>query len=355
MKKSFLFLILLSISTLVYSQITFQKTYGGSGHDVGISLIEIPDGGYIIGGYTTSFGAGGTDNYIIKTDEYGDTIWTKTFGSPWNDFGSSTILNQNNEYIICGTICVDSSDNSDFLLMSLNENGDTLWTRLYGGPYNELEPSIIETSDGGYLISGHDHSWDMLLIRTTISGDTLWTCHKENFSVLEPKQSILTYDNSYLTLAHTYNNAAYGIKTDDFGNTIWEDWILINSIPFMGNSITRAFGNGYIIGGKYTDMGPDPIYFPVLVKINEEGSINWYKIYDDFQSYNIHPSSVQMTSDSGFIFASNSENLLLIKTNIDGVKQWSQYFPAYIGCQVLQTNDLGYAIVGYTPTVMMYV
>jgi hypothetical protein len=72
----------------------WTKTFGDSGQDIGYSVQQITDGGYVIAGGTESYGAGGYDAWLIKTDENGDTLWTKTFGDSGQDIGYSVQHNR---------------------------------------------------------------------------------------------------------------------------------------------------------------------------------------------------------------------------------------------------------------------
>ena len=114
----------------------WQKTFGGNSYEIGSAVIEAADGGFILVGSTSSFGTGNYDLYVIGTDENGNEIWSKTFGGLYNDYGK-TITKTENGYMISGTkqncapdiqerhICED-------LLwdVQINTEGDLLWERV---------------------------------------------------------------------------------------------------------------------------------------------------------------------------------------------------------------------------------
>ena len=80
----------------------WEKTFGFSGRDTGYSVQQTSDGGYIIAGYTTSYGAGSSDAYLIKTDSAGNIIWEKTFGGPAPDVGLSVQQTADGGFIVAG-------------------------------------------------------------------------------------------------------------------------------------------------------------------------------------------------------------------------------------------------------------
>ena len=213
-------ILLCSISS--YAQITFERWYGGTSLDVGYSVAQISDGGYIIAGWTNSYGAGYYDVYLIKTDSLGDTLWTRIYGGTSSDFGYSVIQTSDGGYIVAG------ETDEDVYLIKTDANGDTAWTRTYGGTNWDDGNSVIQISNGGYIIAGWTNSYgagysDVYLIKTDSFGDTLWT---RTYGGTDYEYGYLlaqTSDGGYIVVGNTYSYGAgmtdvYLIKTDSLGN-----------------------------------------------------------------------------------------------------------------------------------------
>ena len=194
---------------------SWTKTYGGSSDDVGFSVQQTSDGGYIIAGYTESFGAGTTDVFLIKTDSDGNTIWTRTYGGENWDCGLSVQQTSDGEYIITGCTYSFGSGNNDVYLMRIDANGDTLWTKTYGGDLCEEGYSVRETHDGGYIITGYSESFgpglvDVYIIKTDENGDSIWTktCGGADPDIGYSVQ--LTSDGGYIVAGKTLSFGAGG-------------------------------------------------------------------------------------------------------------------------------------------------
>jgi len=206
----------------------WTRTYGGTGTDVGFSVQQTQDTGYIVAGYTDSFGAGGLDVYLIKTNASGDTLWTRTYGGTYWDDGRSVQQTSDGGYIIAGTTQSYGLGHGDVYLIKTNAFGDSLWTKTYGGVADEWEYSVQQTQDGGYIVAGETYSFgagsnDVYLIKTNASGGTLWTRTYGGTNSDAGRSVQQTSDGGYIIAGYTgsFGNGlqVYLIKTDSSGRT----------------------------------------------------------------------------------------------------------------------------------------
>ncbi len=209
----------------------WTKTFGGSDYDKGLSVNQTKDEGYIITGFTSSFGTGNSDVWLIKTNAHGDTLWTKTFGGSGYEHGYSVQQDSDGGYIITGYTSSFGAGDDDVWLIKTNTSGDTLWTKTFGGNSDDYSYSVRQTKDDGYIITGYTHSFgagadDIWLIKTNTYGDTLWTktFGGSDYDVALSVQQ--TSDEGYIItgrkdLVADGNGDVWLIKTNSYGDTLW--------------------------------------------------------------------------------------------------------------------------------------
>ena len=188
----------------------WTQTFGGSYDDVGNSVQQTSDGGYIIAGHTASYGAGSFDVYLIKTEGNGNEEWTQTFGGISSDWGSSVQQTTDGGYIIEGV--TGDYPNYDVYLIKTDGSGNEDWTQTFGGSNWDEGRSVQQTTDGGYIIAGTTESfgageWDVWLIRLESELGV-----EERFGSLHPSEFILypPYPNPFnpqTTIAFTLPHA----------------------------------------------------------------------------------------------------------------------------------------------------
>jgi len=333
----------------------WTKTYGGDGYDRGYSVQQTTDGGYIVAGSTESYGAGEEDVYLIKTNSLGDTLWTRTYGDTVEDRGYSVQQTTDGGYIVAGSTESYGAGGHDVYLIKTNGFGDTLWTRTYGGTGSDKGYSVQQTTDGGYIVAGNFNSrwptWaDIYLIKTNSLGDTLWTRtyggedSEYGFSVQQ------TSDGGYIIAGETDSYSAgrldydvYLIKTNSLGDTLWTRAYGDTTGNDDGRSVQQTSDGGYIVAG--TTLSYDHYYDVYLIKTDSLGDTLWTRTYG--RGSNDWGKSVQQTTDGGYIVAGS--DFYLIKTNSLGDTLWTRTCweqAAYFGYSVQQTTDGGYIVAG---------
>jgi hypothetical protein len=346
-----------------FSQISFARTYGGDAWDEGLSVQQTNDGGYVISGRTDSFGAGGSDVYLIRTDSSGNALWARFYGGNENDDGRSIQQTADGGYVIVGHTESFGAGGSDVYLIKTDSSGDTLWTRSYGGNQNDDGRSVQQTADGGYVMAGHTESFgaggsDIYLIKTDSSGDTLWT-RSYGGDENEYGQSVQqTADGGYVITGYTESYGAgysdtYLIRTDSTGDTLWTRTMGGDSWE-VGYSVQQTIDGGYVIVGSTESFGAgySDVY---LIRTDSVGDTLWTRTYGGYfweVGY-----SVQQTADGGYVitggtwsFGDDYGDVYLIRTDSSGDTLWTRTFgsngDADVGYSIQQTADGGYITAG---------
>jgi uncharacterized delta-60 repeat protein len=366
--KSLIFFILLLSSAITLAQppdTLWTHTYGGNGTDYASSVQQTTDGGYIVTGYTSSFGVGGNDFYLVKTNSQGDTLWTRTYGGSNADVAFSVQHDTiDGGYIVAGYTESFGAGYYDIYLVKTNSQGDTLWTRTYGGSNADVAFSVQhDTIDGGYIVAGYTDSFgagdnDFYLVKTNSQGDTLWTrtyggnMNDYAYSVQQ------TTDGGYIIAGCTGSIGVGGdfylVKTNSQGDTLWTRTYGGGS-PDAAHSVEQTTDGGYIVVGRTESFGAGYYDF-YLVKTNSQGDTLWTRTYGGSEDDDAF--SVQQTTDGGYIVVgwtaatcAGYDDFYLIKTNTQGDTLWTRAFGGSgleIANSVKQTSDGGYIAAGFT-------
>jgi hypothetical protein len=293
----------------------WTKTYGGMDDDRGYSIQVTSDGGTIIAGWTFSYGING-DVYLVKTDADGDTLWTKTYGENRTDKGYSVQQTFDGGYIIAGNTLSFGPNTPEFCnvyLIRTNGVGDSLWTRTYGGADVEYGYSVQQTSDSGFVIVGATKSFgqgwfDIYFIRTDANGDSLWTKTYGGTDADLGNSVFQTSDEGYIIAGYTDSFGAgytdvYLLKTNSEGDTLWTR-TYGDTIYEWGNEVLQTSDNGYIITGNKS-QGPYESDV-LLIRTDSNGNSLWTNIYGGI--IDDEGLSVKQTFDGGYIIAGYTQS-----------------------------------------------
>ena len=154
--------------------ITFSNTFGGTNDDIGYSVVQTNDGGYVMAGYTKSFGAGGYDMYIVKTNVNGTEEWSNAFGGTSTDESYSIQQTSDGGYALFGKTLNFGAGSYDMYLVKTDANGNEDWYKTYGTSAYESGRDIKVTSDGGFILLGYSDA-QIYLVKTDDNGNESWS------------------------------------------------------------------------------------------------------------------------------------------------------------------------------------
>jgi len=342
----------------------WNRTYGGASADNAQSVVQTIDGGYAIAGQTESFGAGGLDYWLVKTDAYGNMQWNKTYGGASTDYACSVVERNDGGYAIAGGTHSFGAGNADFWLIKTDAAGNMEWHQTYGGAGIDWASHLVQTSDGGYILAGLTQSFgaggeDCWLVKTDSSGNMQWNKTYGGTGNDVAKEVVETSDGGYAIACRTSSFGAgnydfWLIKTDSAGNV---EWSQTYGGPYLewGRSVVQTDDGGYAIAGNTRSFGAggDDCW---LVKTDAAGNMQWNQTYGG--TGHDHPGSLVQTRDGGYAMIGRTESFgagmvdwWLVKTYANGTMEWNK---TYGGTgveesnQIIQTSDGGYAIAGWT-------
>jgi hypothetical protein len=268
-----------------------------------------------VAGFTESFGAGNADVYVVKLDGSGNLQWTRTIGG-WNsDYGYSIIQTTDGGYAVTGYTLSFSAGGYDVYVVKLDGSGNIQWTRTIGDSGKQEGLSIIQTTDGGYAVAGITSPYsnvgrdiyDIYVVKLNSSGNIQWT-------------------------------RTIGGGDDD-----------------MGYSIIQTTDGGYAVAG-YTESfgaGSGDVY---VLKLDGSGNLQWTRTIGG-GNIDLGYSIIQ-TTDGGYAvagsiasFGAGLSDVYVVKLDGSGNIQWTRTIggeDSDVGYSIIQTTDGGYAVAGYT-------
>lgn len=384
LERLFLFILLLLPKIMLNGQ---QLCLGidGPGIDQAHSMVQVADGGYVLAGQTNSFGAGGDDIYIVKINKDGKLLWTKTVGGPSSDVGRSMVQTPDGGFAIAGWTNSFGAGGFDFYVVRLDANGNLLWTKTIGGSSGDQGWEIINTADGGFAIAGQTTSFggspnDFYVVKLDGSGNLQWDKRIGNNTADIAYSIVQSPDGGYAVCGSTYNWTGSGatssldyliIKLDGTGNLVWSRWIQ-DPLDQKANHINLTSDGGFIVvgdGALPASSGGGWNWHIYGVKLNGSGVVEWAKYYGGQKIPNFstdgsdYGESVVQTAEGGYLFGGwtfsfnydfaigkqVSTQMYFMKVDPSGNVQWTSILgdaEPDEGKKAIVTSDGGYAIAG---------
>jgi hypothetical protein len=314
----------------------WSKSFGGGNGDWARSVQQTSDGGFIIVGYTDSFGAGGRDIWLIKTDSNGVNMWSKTFGGTSTDEAYAVRQTSDGGYIIAGGTSSFGDVEGNYYLIKTDSAGDTLWTKTYGGIGTQTAYAVEQTDDDGYICCGYSSTIGMWLIKIDSLGGIQWANAYTGEQGTDVHQ---TSDRGFIMVGHTSTSHTRLIKTDSLGEDEWN--ISYGDLDNSSTSVIQTSEGGYAVTGYSGSFGDNKSY---LFKMNSAGDSLWFQYYDSSMGY-----AVMQTTDDGYVIGGNTYKpnigAGLIRIDSLGRFGWSTNFGGQ-GFSCAMTAGVGFILAG---------
>jgi len=304
----------------------WQKTYGGSDDDRGNDIIQTSDGGYAITGFSksnngnVSENSGAQDYWVSKLDANGSITWEKSFGFLGADIGNSIIQSNDGGYFLCGVLDVSASNGEgnsrnsissfskrhaggDYWVIKINALGEKQWSRYFGGTFTDTPYDAIQTEDNGYILVGSSDSadvditdskgtYDFWVVKISETGTLVWEKSFGGSQTDEARAIAKSNDGNYIIVGDTrsndtdvsFNNGAadlWVIKISPIGELIWEKSFGGNSFD-VARSISKTQNGDFIISGSSRSVNGDLTNNngqndAWVIKIDSNGQLKWQK------------------------------------------------------------------------------
>jgi uncharacterized delta-60 repeat protein len=359
---------------------SFAKAYGSTGDDRINDLAKTSDGGYVsVGSTTDSASAGSTDALISKYSSSGDLQWSEIWGGSQGESWYKVVQTSDGGYAVAGTTNTNAfttgvNGANDMVLAKYDSAGGLTWNKNLGTSGTDTASSLIQSSDGGYVMTGADGtSNEVLVIKLDSSGaiswKTLWGSGTVDVDqandVVEASDGGFVFTGYSLGFGYTTSRMIL-VKLNSSGTLVWDtSWGGAGS--HKGQALVRTSDNGYAVTGK-TQLGPggtaaDDMF---VAKFDSSGNLSWDRTWGNNFGVTFSTESgegIVQTSDGGYAvtgagnsFFNDGSDVFLVKLNSSGSISWDRVFgdrddaALETAWAVAQTSDGGYIVGASTNT-----
>ncbi|HYV92813.1 MAG TPA: T9SS type A sorting domain-containing protein [Chitinophagales bacterium] len=405
--QAFLFLLTLTATSTIEAQVApsieWQKCLGGSDFDVGMSIHQIQDSGFIVTGPSASndgdvFGNHGVWDYcVFRLDNEGNIVWQQSFGGGYNEDGRFIRQTSDGGFIIAGASASNdgnvtghhgSTGYFDYWIVKSDIDGNLVWEKSFGGSADDEARSIQQTTDGGFIVAGrslsnngdvngHHNNYDFWIVKLDTAGNLMWQKSLGGNNNDQATSIQQTSDGGFIVSGNSDSNDGdvsgnhggwdyWIVKLDSGGNIEWQK-SLGGSDDEAAISMEKTTDGGFIVAGTSRsndgdvsgNQGADDYW---IVKLDAAGIIIWGKTFGGSELD--EANSIQQTFDGGFIIAGLSdsfngdvygnhgaEDCWIIKLDTGGNLIWQKCLGGIDYDQAIsiqQTSDSGFIFSGYT-------
>jgi hypothetical protein len=286
----------------------WSQSYGGSSQDWGLDAKVTEDGGFILTGFTKSFGVSGSDVYLVKLDAAGIIQWDTPLGSAANDVGYA-VIQTDDGYVVAGNQNIGSDNTKQGLLIKVDTAGQEQWQETYGGSGKDEFFDVVECAGGGFAMAG---------VTTSIGPG---------------------------------GHAAWIVRVDDAGTLLWQNAVALDGRGFDNlTGLVETASGDFVASGYSGDGVTFPSYDAEMAAFNGTGDLLWTRTFDHSDYDRAY--DITLAPEDGFALAGPSAYAMTIwRTDPNGSLVWLHRFNTVTGDHaeaVVPTSDGGFLVGGNT-------
>jgi hypothetical protein len=314
-----LLVIFMLYASILHGQVTMQKQLFGTQAETGSAICNLPGGGFVVSGTTTSFGAGMKDIFITRFDSSGTQVWSRVIGTPNDDTCYSITTTLDGNLVLTGLTWGGTLGNSDALLAKISGSGQLLWTKVFGTSVRDAGIKVVATPDSGFIAGG-----------------------------------FVQYPVTFNPVMGSPTNA-YIKRYDKQGNELWTQYFAsLSCHNFMGELVSASNGDIFIFLGRQCQVNP-PNYVNdnLIARISATGQLLWQKTFNAFSPYSVIP-----TSDNGVFMTNSGTGADFYAAKIDSAGNFVfgktyGFFSLITATAITDVSGNGYLVTGsILPTVL---
>lgn len=314
----------------------WSRNFGGKMNESGSDIVKVPGGGFLALGSTFSFGSGDHDVYALRLDEFGDTLWSRTYGGSGADYGYGIEATTDNGFVMVGMTRSTGAGKGDLFLTKIDSLGAELWSNTFGGLERDEGWSVRQTPDGGFIVAGVTGSFgagqeDFYLVKTDSTGTLQWEKTFGGPSGDWANAVRVTSDSGYILIGTTSSfgdgfSSVYVVRLGSTGDLLWIK-TYGGSKSELGSSIEQTSDGGFILAGATASFSQDfnDVY---VAKIDGNGSLLWENHFGG--AFDERGYAIAELADGGFLvsgttgtFGSGKIDVYLLRLDSSGWMMWS--------------------------------
>jgi hypothetical protein len=264
------------VKTDLEGNMMWNQTYGGTETDDVVSMVQTSDGGYALLGRTNSFGAGIWDFWLVKTDPDGNMLWNQTYGGTEWDIPYSLIQTSDGGYTLAGYTESFGEGGKDYWLIMVDTEGNMVWNQTYGGTEADEVTAMVKTSDGGYALVGSSTSIaisGVWLVKTDADGNTVWSKRliPAGSQLSDVTSVVETSDGGYALSGDAPYHSIWVIKTDANGDILfYESYEAETGWHMSSDCMIQASNGDYVLAGHISPVEGGIAPDVLLIKTDNE-------------------------------------------------------------------------------------